>query len=125
MQAIKVDTSKLDRLIARAPGVGEKLLDEAAHRIEVRAKDSMKGGGVPHVPSAPGEPPHVDTGALQSSIHVETPGPFTRLVGDGVEYGVYLEFGTKHMAARPWLLPAVETEREPFLASWKALIESI
>jgi hypothetical protein len=32
--------------------------------------------------------------------------PKTYIVHDGVEYGVYLEFGTSRMAARPMLRPA-------------------
>lgn len=32
-------------------------------------------------------------------------------IGSNVEYGIYLELGTRHMAARPHLRPAVESQR--------------
>lgn len=60
-------------------------------------------------PSAPGEPPKTDTGRLVASIDIET--DTDRLgaaVGTGLRYGRYLEFGTRKMAARPWLFPTFE-----------------
>jgi len=123
--AIKLDTQRLDFLRGAIPGRAEDILDVGARNIETRAKLSMKGGGSPHVPSAPGEPPHVDTGALRASIHVEKPKTLARDIMDGVEYGVYLEFGTSspRMAARPWLTPAVEQERQPLSRAWEQLCE--
>jgi HK97 gp10 family phage protein len=57
----------------------------------------------------------VDTGALKASIHVE---PKTtdneRTVADGVNYGIYQEFGTVKMAARPFMLPGVLAAAEGF-----------
>lgn len=58
-------------------------------------------------PSAAGEPPGVDTGALRSSIHNEVVDPLTVLVADAVDYGVHLEFGTTKMGARPFMLPGL------------------
>ncbi len=60
--------------------------------------------------SKPGNPPKTDTGRLVNSIFVnieETPRGLLATVGTNVEYGVHLEFGTKHVAARPWLAPAL------------------
>jgi hypothetical protein len=49
----------------------------------------------------------IDTGALLGSIsHVPNGEEVT--VKDGVSYGVYNEFGTNRMGARPFFLPAVE-----------------
>ena len=120
---IELDISGIERLLRQIPGRAEDVLDTAAARIEFRAKAGMKGGGTPHTPSAPGEPPHVDTGALKSSIRWWKPQQLTRHIGDGVEYGIYLEFGTSRMAARPWLTPAVEAEREPLKKAWGYLFK--
>lgn len=49
----------------------------------------------------------IDTGALLDSIEAET-GKMPARVRDGVPYGVYNEFGTYKMAARPFFIPAVE-----------------
>lgn len=74
-------------------------------------------------PSAPGDPPGVDTGRLRASITTSwTGGPanggdgvsppsddgqFTVVVGTAVPYAVYLEYGTRKMAARPYFRPAL------------------
>ena len=52
--------------------------------------------------SLPGEPPRKQTGRLQSSVAHERSGMVAR-VGTNVIYGRWLELGTTHMAARPWL----------------------
>jgi len=56
-------------------------------------------------PSPPGGPPGVDTGALRASIRWQPDGHLRWRIGDGVAYGVHLEFGTRNMDARPWLTP--------------------
>lgn len=59
-----------------------------------------------HRASAPGEPPKTDTGRLVSSIKTDVDADrLGGAVGTNLKYGEYLEFGTKNMAARPWLHP--------------------
>ena len=72
-------------------------------------KRSSQGGGTyDHVASAPGSAPNTDTGALVSSIAVEMDKNKPEAeVGSNLDYGAYLEFGTKDMDPRPWLSPAV------------------
>ena len=74
-----------------------------------------------HQASAPGEPPMSDTGRLASSMQFEIDG-LTGYVFTPVEYGPYLEFGTSRMAARPFLLPSVEEQREPFREALKGIL---
>lgn len=38
----------------------------------------------------------------------------TAYIGVGANYGIYLEYGTRYMAPRPYFLPAVEATRGPF-----------
>ncbi len=67
-----------------------------------------------HTASAPGSPPNTDTGRLAGSIRaVETGTPNAEVVA-GAEYAPHLEFGTRNMAARPFMTPAVEQERDKF-----------
>mgnify|MGYP000959193211 CR=1 FL=1 len=59
----------------------------------------------------------VDTGALRSSIQADVKDAETLLqaeVAVGVEYGPYVELGTVHQSAQPFLTPAVEAQRQPF-----------
>lgn len=54
--------------------------------------------------SLPGQPPHVDTGALISSMTYEIdPENLQVLIGSPLEYALYLELGTRIMAPRPFL----------------------
>ena len=70
-------------------------------------------GGKRHQRSAPGEPPKTDTGRLAGSIFGEFSNGGLRVdVGTDVGYGTHLEFGTKNMAARPWLQPAFERNKD-------------
>jgi HK97 gp10 family phage protein len=58
--------------------------------------------------SAPGQPPNSDTGRLAQSIQWEIDSDRLHAkVGTNLKYGAWLEFGTKTMAARPWLAPAL------------------
>ena len=50
----------------------------------------------------------VDTGRLRASITTEKIDTATYGVGTNVEYAPYVEFGTRKMAAQPYLRPAVE-----------------
>jgi len=56
----------------------------------------------------------VDTGANRDSIFVAEVdgiggGPAYR-VGPTMEYSPFLEFGTRYMSARPYMIPALESE---------------
>lgn len=61
-----------------------------------------------HQASAPGEAPANDLGFLVGSIRAEpTPGePFKVTLAAKADYAIHLEYGTRNMAARPFLKPA-------------------
>lgn len=62
-------------------------------------------------PSAPGEPPHKDTGRLRSSISYEVDAQEMKgRVGTNVTYGKFLELGTESLAARPFLRSTLAEE---------------
>lgn len=66
---------------------------------------TMKGGK-PHFPSAPLNPPSIDTGNLIGSIAIDVK-TLEVEIGTPVDYGLYLETGTrKNLTKRPWLEPA-------------------
>lgn len=77
--SVTVDTRVLDGLMASSQGVAAEVLQRAALEFETEAKVR-----------AP-----VDTAALRNSIHTEG-GGMAYTVSDGVEYGVYQEFGVNH-----------------------------
>ncbi|MCS7124780.1 MAG: HK97 gp10 family phage protein [Candidatus Bathyarchaeota archaeon] len=55
----------------------------------------------------------VRTGRLRGSIYAKTSG-WTVEVGATAEYAIYVEFGTRHMQAQPFIRPAFE-EHLPML----------
>jgi phage gpG-like protein len=63
-----------------------------------------------HRASAPGEAPATDTGRLANSLRADIQG-VRATVFTNLEYAPFLEFGTRKMAARPFLFPALEKER--------------
>lgn len=60
-----------------------------------------------HRASAAGQSPASDTGALRNSIESDFLGR-TVTVKASVDYAGYLEFGTRKMAARPFMLRGVD-----------------
>lgn len=78
-----------------------------------------------HTASAPGEAPASDTGRLAGSVDVRfTPtlgGLLSGVVFTPLEYGAHLEFGTQDTAARPWLFPALESQRQ----AWRQRLDKL
>jgi len=77
---------------------------DVAHHCESYIKDNFSTES----PSAPHEPPAVDTGYLKSSIVTSLKNTKTAILRVGAEYGIYLEYGTEKMQPRPFVLPAIE-----------------
>lgn len=59
--------------------------------------------------SNPGDPPNTDTGRAVQSIKMDfKDGGLIGRVGTNLKYLKGLEFGTRHVAARPWLSTAIK-----------------
>jgi HK97 gp10 family phage protein len=84
--------SKVGQTIARTRRELAQLVKATAFRLEAGAK--MR---------AP-----VDTGFLRNSIQTTFESDLSAVVFVAAEYGVYVEFGTSKMRARPFLTPAVD-----------------
>lgn len=102
-----------------------KVVAEAVLGIEAHIKQNMaaaKSGAMygDHQASAPGEAPAIDTGVLAASIQTEISGTEGQ-VFTNAEYAEFLEFGTVRMAARPYMTPAAEAARTPFMNAMRDL----
>ncbi|MBU2038345.1 MAG: HK97 gp10 family phage protein [Gammaproteobacteria bacterium] len=109
---VKLDTRELERIAKGLNTKTDKIVEALAFEVEADAKQR-----------AP-----VRTGNLRNSIHTRTkhnstlravtfmvdiPSPSGKIiavVGSGVNYASYVEFGTYKMASRPYLGPAVESK---------------
>lgn len=61
----------------------------------------------------------VDTGTLKNSIQATKIGPAHWRVVVGVDYGMYVEWGTANMAAQPYFQPAILAVTPAFLSAMK------
>jgi hypothetical protein len=136
-------TNKLEKLAAKLVRPVQQAVEAGAMLVESTAKRSIQQPGHGHVyekykprrthrASKPGDPPASDTGALVASIHRRgLADKLTYVVGTGLDYGLYLEFGavipTKAargregrmrkadiggvLHPRPWLFPAFERNK--------------
>lgn len=78
---------------------------------------------VPYPPaSLPGHPPHIRSGDLKRSIRTEKVSFGRHRVVVGAPYGAYVEYGTRHMAARPFFRPAVEEQKRLFKLAMRDVI---
>jgi len=97
-----------DEVIAAVDGMAAERLDSAAILVVATAKASLnkpKSGkpGPKRRRSAPGEAPATQDDILRNSIGRDAPSQLTRRVGTSQDYGLFLELGTRTIAARPWL----------------------
>ena len=97
-------------------------VETTAREITSRAKVAVqtgaktghiyKRGNVLHQASAPGEAPATDVGFLANTIAAQRETDLSWRVDVGAWYGAHLEFGTAHIAPRPFLGPAVSESQE-------------
>lgn len=89
-------------------------LEAKADAIVTKAAMDVEAGAKTRAP--------VDTGTLRASIQATRVGVAHWRVVVGADYGLYVEYGTYRMAARPFLRPALDTVRPVFLAAMKGLV---
>ncbi len=111
-------------------------LTESAVVVQSEARQSILKGPktgriylrrrrIKHRASAPGEPPASDTGTLVRSIVIDVDkSKFTASVGSNVKYAPFLEQGTSRMAARPFLVRALERKRSQIVKIIQARLRS-
>lgn len=100
-----------DRIARHLPEVMGEIVRKTAFEIEATAKRR-----------AP-----VDTGNLKASIKT-TANDRTRrraTVWTNVKYAPFVEYGTRYMAAQPYLIPAAEQARPKFLDACRRLEKSL
>lgn len=113
-EGARIHRNRLQRL-RRVKTPSLRALYEAGEVVREDAKQSILAGAVSgpgHVPSLPGEPPNADTHELDLSLDtIINQSRLSVSVVSRAPYGGYLEFGTSKMAARPYLRPALQRNR--------------
>ena len=120
----------LEQVKARVKKATVKPLAKCAAIVEAAAKRKLSKGGKKRLPtkfgdkkaqfetetSAPGDPPHLQTGNLRSSIASAPTQEGTYVVGPTAAawYGQVHEFGGKNHPKRPFMRPALIESSEKF-----------
>lgn len=65
----------------------------------------------------------VRTGYLKKSIYARKIGPKAWRVRVGASYGIYVEYGTRYMAAQPYLRPAIRIANKQFRKDLRAVFK--
>ena len=119
-ELVDLTTTDLQREITvtlSRPGTGRE------YRVaRGQASGNLRQRGI-HRASAPGQPPAADTGTLRRSWQqggmsnidesdgVGTSANPTKRLGSNLPYARFLEYGTMHIAPRPYVRSSVETVR--------------
>lgn len=113
--ALAFHDDRLAQLFDSTAGPVAKELKRRGIRVQREAVKSLHQSGTGrqygrHRASAPGQPPATDTGRLAASIREELRRDaqgLVEVIGTNVSYAAYLERGTRNIAPRPFLRPAL------------------
>lgn len=80
-----------------------------------------------HTASAPGEAPASDTGQLANSIEIKLEAMDATIYSDSsrAKYGAWLEYGTRKIEPRPWLVPALYANKQVFFDEVEKMIKKL
>ncbi len=115
---VTLNTAGLDRLLNSLSGAS----DVIGRKVALDWVADMKSHMSRSSPSAPGDPPGVDTGYLVNHLEVRQNGGHWGIWGP--RYGVYLEYGapTRRVRARPWITPSAMRIKGQLPAAVKAAL---
>jgi len=101
--SVKVDIEKLSKFNNELDDKIKTVVQIAARNIEKNSKQLIT------------DLQAVDTGDTRSSIFVDPGTPsFSQKIGPTTEYAPFIEFGTRYMAARAFMIPTLEKEAPRF-----------
>lgn len=110
---IKVRTTihdnRIPGIIARFPGAVSAVVKKTAFEIENEAKAMVP----------------VDTGELWRSIRADTSQEFSATIAPHTDYDAYVEFGTIHMRAQPYMRPAADKVEPQFVAAIDQIVKAM
>lgn len=104
-----------ERLEVEAAELVSETMDHVVENIAT-AMELPKSGNVygNHIASQPGEPPAIDTEDLINSVLKSMESPTSGTIEYTSDHAAAMEFGTIHVEPRPFLRPALDSERPRF-----------
>jgi len=106
---IVIKYNNLPRIAERLPEAVSAIIRKAAFDVEANAKAIVP----------------VDTGKLKNSITSEFPSLTKAIIAPHTDYAIYVEFGTRHQRAQPYMRPAAEKVAPAFFAAMQRLEEHL
>jgi HK97 gp10 family phage protein len=115
--------SLIDKLLKRVDKNAERIVDEAGDDVAADIRRSWSTSS----PSSPGSPPAVVTGELDRSVvaipeHSMSTGRKRNYIRAMAKHASHLEYGTRKMAARPFMRPAMHRARKKYRGRFKGLL---
>ena len=134
--SVRVDTRNLDNMAGELRGRLQAVVAKAAFDIEAEAKSlspvdtganrasiyTTLSGGDGYSPAASDARARRPWLQLLAPLTVE-PDAIEASIGPSTDYAILLELGTTSMPARPFMTPALEHARGPFLEAVKQTIQ--
>lgn len=115
---IERKSSLLEKLRKQVPENAKAITKDAAEDTARYIQEHWS----PSSPSSPGEPPAVVTGMLDASVEVASVGSGNKPTFElkvQAYYASFLEFGSKKMAARPYMRPAMQWMGKQYKSKFK------
>ena len=97
--SITLNDDGLEALERLAPGRVDDVIAKLAIDAATRAQQNIRDVNA------------IDTGYMVNTTAARRLGPLLWSVGTAAFYGVFIEYGTRYVAPRPWLTPAMAQAR--------------
>ncbi len=108
----RITHNRFPELIAKLPGAASAIVAKTAHNIQIDAKLNLIDKRA------------VDTGTLLNSIQADIK-EFYAEVGPATDYAYFVEFGTRKMPARPYMIPAADKNEPLFIEAMERMLRSL
>jgi len=104
---------KTNPKLAQLGNIYSEIVQIAARNVEADAKQRMADW------------PAVDTGATMNSIEAREVGKDVWRIGPTTDYAEFVEYGTRYMTARPYMIPALEKENPRLMEALDKAVEKL
>ncbi|HMN13330.1 MAG TPA: hypothetical protein PKD55_13500 [Bellilinea sp.] len=104
----RITHNRMPEIMAAFPGATSAVVRKTTLDIQASAQNN-----------AP-----VKTGVLKGSIQAEVT-EFSGIVSTSIEYGVYQEYGTRHMPAQQFMRPAADEHEPKFVEAMEQMARSL
>ena len=111
--SVSITFDRFPQIAAKLPVETKAVVVKTAYDVEGRAKGLITSQNA------------IDTGRLLNSVEAKPIGEFVWEIAPHTEYAIYVEMGTYKMGARPYMIPAGEAAKGPFVQAMTQLLQRL